>query len=199
MTPEAHHETVLETTGAQARIARVYAEALMASAAKTGEAELVGDELAAVVHGVLEGHPAISAFLDSGAIGRKAKQPVLAAGFDHGLSEVFRKFIGVLNQNGRLSQLKAIHAAYSKLRDKAANRVRVRVVSATALDEQQMASLKATLKDKLQAEPVFDATTDPNLLGGLVVQVGDRVYDTSVRSRLETLRTHLMTSGTHGA
>ena len=42
-------------------------------------------------------------------------------------------------------------------------------------------------------------STDPDLLGGLVVQVGDRVYDSSVRTRLNTLRNHLMASGSYGS
>ena len=48
-------------------------------------------------------------------------------------------------------------------------------------------------------ELVLEARTDPDLLGGLVVQVGDRVYDSSVRTRLDSLRTHLLASGTYGS
>lgn len=196
---EARHESVLETTGAAARIARVYAGALMQTAAKTGQAEAVGDELSAFVGSALEGHPRIGAFLASTAINRKAKGPVLEKALGSSASELFRKFVGVLNQNGRLGLLRAVDAAYRRMRDEAAGRVRVKVTSAAALSADQTAALTKTLSQSLKAEPVLDARVNPDILGGLVVQVGDKVYDTSVRTRLDNLRTQLLTSGSYGS
>ena len=72
------------------------------------------------------------------------------------------------------------------------------MTSAVPLTDAQLGRLRDNLKKSLKAEPVLDARTNPDVLGGLVVQVGDRVYDSSVRTRLETLRTHLMASGSHG-
>src|SRR5207237_189143 len=127
----ARHESVLEATGATARIARVYAEALMHAAATAGQADAVGDDLAALVAATAE-HPRIGAFLASTAINRKAKAPVLAKALG-GASDLLTKFVGVLNQNGRLGLLRAIDAAYRRMRDEAAGRVRVRVTSAAPL------------------------------------------------------------------
>lgn len=194
---EARHESVLEATGAAARIARVYAEALMAAAAKAGQTDAVGDELAALV-GATGDKPRIAAFLASTAINRKAKAPVLATALG-GASDLLAKFVGVLNQNGRLGLLRAIDAAYRRMRDSAAGRVRVKVTSATALSTDQTAALTKTLTESLKADPVLDARVNPDLLGGLVVQVGDKVYDTSVRTRLDNLRTQLMAGGTYGS
>jgi F-type H+-transporting ATPase subunit delta len=154
--------------------------------------------LNAVAHDVLSGHPGIAAYLANRAVGRKNKLPVLTAAFGPNASDLFNKFLGVLNQNNRLDLLRWVAAAYQKLRDDAAGRVRVRVTSATPLTDAQLDTLKQTLTTTLKAEPVLDAHTDPDLLGGLVVRVGDRVYDTSVRARLNNLRTHLLASGTHG-
>src|SRR6266498_4122287 len=103
---EARHESVLEATGAGARIARVYAEALMAAAAKAGQADALGDELSALV-GATADRPRIATFLASTAINRKAKAPVLAKALG-GASDLLAKFVGVLNQNGRLGLLRAI-------------------------------------------------------------------------------------------
>ena len=191
------HETVLEATGMRARIARVYAQALIQAATSTGQVDELGDELNGVAKDVVKGHPKIAGFFGSTAIGKAAKVPVLAAAFEHTTSETFRKFIGVLNQNGRLDLLPAINAEYSKLRDSRDGRVRVRVTTALTLTDEQIAALKQTLSEQLKAQPILDIWVNPDLLGGLVVQVGDKVYDTSVRSRLENLRTHLMASGTH--
>src|SRR4051794_17277749 len=188
------HESVLEATGVAARLARVYAEALTAAAGP--QADAIGDELDELVNDVLAEHPAVERFLASGAVGRKVKASVLDAALKSGTSELVRNFVGVLNQNGRLGLLRAIDAAYKRLRDEAGGRVRVTVTSAVALSDEQVQRLRQTLSAQLKAEPVLDARTDPDLLGGLVVRVGDRVYDTSVRTRLETLRNHLLASGT---
>jgi F-type H+-transporting ATPase subunit delta len=191
------HETVLEATGATARLARVYAAALMAAAGDRADA--VGEELDALVTDVLAGRPEVERFLTSGAVGRKAKAAVLEAAFGSGVSDVLRNFLGVLNQNNRLGLLRAVAAAYRRLRDEAAGRVRVTVTTAVPLTDEQTQKLRQTLSAQLKAEPILEARTDPDLLGGLVVRVGDRVYDTSVRTRLETLRNHLMASGTYGS
>lgn len=199
MAEAARQDSVLETTGASARIARVYAEALMQAAGKAGQLDAVGDELSAFVGHVLDGHPRIAAFLASTAINRKAKGPVLEQALGATTSELFRKFAGVLNENGRLGLLRAIDVAYRRMRDEASGRVRVRVTSAAPLSAEQTGALSKTLSQSLNAEPVLDARVNPDILGGLVVQVGDKVYDTSVRARLDNLRTKLLTSGTYGS
>lgn len=191
------HDSVLEATGATARLAQVYAQALMAAAGPRADA--VGEDLDSLVADVLAGRPDAERFLASGAVNRKTKDAVLQATFGEGVSDVLRNFLGVLNQNNRLGLLRAIAAAYRKLRDEAAGRVRVKVTSAVTLTDDQLSKLKTTLTGRLDAEPVLDARTDPDLLGGLVVQVGDRVYDSSVRTRLDSLRTHLMASGSYGS
>lgn len=191
MTEAAAHETVLEYHGAAARLGKVYAEALHAAALAEKRADPVGEELAAVSAAV-RGKPGVAAFLASGAVAKKTKFPVLAAAFESNASELVRKFLGVLTQNGRLELLPAVAAAYAELRDQASNRVRATVTSAVPLSDGQLATVRQTLADNLKADPVLTAKVDADLLGGLVVRVGDRVFDTSVRTRLATLTNTLM-------
>ena len=198
MSDPAKHETVLEATGAKARVARVYAEALMGVAAKSNQLDAVGDELEEIVGNVLKPYPAIQAFLAGNSVSMSGKLPALAAAFEHRTSETFRKFVGVLNANGRLDLLPAISAELRTMRDQAAGRVRVKVTAPVPLLDTQVEALTKTLHTQLHAQPVLDIRVDPDILGGLIVQVGDKVYDTSVRTRLDNLRTHLTTSGTHG-
>src|SRR5579885_3766455 len=98
-------ESVLTTNVRQARIARVYAEALLAVAARDGKADEVGDELDALVTEVLARHPRIAAFFDSPAVSRRTREPVLAAALGGNASPLVRNFVGVLNQNNRLDLL----------------------------------------------------------------------------------------------
>lgn len=196
---EPQHENVMDATGAAARIGRVYAEALMTQAREANEVDSVGDELTSIVGDVLPSSPEAEAFLVSTAVNRKVKEPMIASAFGNATSDLMQRFLGVLNDNNRLGLLRAINATYQKLREQSHGRTRVKVVSAIDLNEQQTEQLKSTLKQSLKVEPVLEMRTDPEILGGLIVQVGDRVYDSSVRTRLNSLRTHLMTSGTYGA
>jgi len=186
-----------EAVGVQARIARVYAEAILNVAGKENRADELGSELE-LVSAELKGNKVVEQFFAAGTISRAGKLPVLAAGFERGTSETFRKLIGVLNENNRLTLLPAIHAEYRKLQDVRSGRIRVTATSAVQLSDEQVDQLKTTLRTQLKAEPVLTIRNDADILGGLIVQVGDKVYDSSVRSRLENLRNTLLTSGTHG-
>ena len=190
------HESVLTTNVRQARIARVYAESLASVAAKQGQLEPVGDELSRFVTEVLK-HPKVGAFFKSAAITRKVRAPILDASLANNASPLVGNFIRVLNQNNRLELIEAIAAAYRELMDVRAGRVRVVVKSAVPLTDDQKSGLKKTLTESLNKEPVLNLRVDPDLLGGLVVQVGDKIYDTSVRSRLEELKNQLTSRGSN--
>lgn len=196
--PDATHDTALEATGARARLARVYAEALLALAEQGNAADAVGAELHTTAADVVGQNPTVAAFLNNPAVTPKVKLPVLGAAFD-GTSDLFKKFLHVLAENNRLGLLREIDVAYQGIRDTQAGRVRVRVRSAVPLTPAQQTALTGTLKQSLNKEPILNVRVEPELLGGLVVQVGDRVYDTSVRTRLDNLRNTLMASTSHGA
>ena len=195
---DATHDSVMEATGARARLARVYAEALLALAEEGNAADAVGAELHTVAAEVIGKNPQVAAFLDSPAVTAKTKLPILGAAFG-GASELFQKFLHVLAENGRLGLLRDVAAAYQGIRDKQAGRVRVLVRTAAPLADDQKAELQTTLADKLNKEPVLSVRVEPELLGGMIVQVGDRVYDSSVRTRLDSLRNTLLASSSHGA
>ncbi len=192
------HESVLTGNVRQARIARVYAESLYALAARDNRAEAVGDEMEAVIRDVLDRNRRFGAFFVSPALGRRARGPLLAAAFEGKVSPLLMNFIGVLNQNNRLDLFRAVAAAYRELLDQRAGRVRVQVRSAVPLGDAEREQLRSTLAASLHKEPVLSVRVDPDLIGGLVVQVGDKVFDSSVRSRLDALRTQLLARGTHG-
>lgn len=125
--PDAHkHETVLQAGSAKARVAKIYAEALLATAAKQNAVEEVGDELDSFVTGVLDKSPEVGAFLSNPAIGKKAKAAVLEAALSDHASELVRGLFATLARNGRLDLVRGIAAAYRKRLDERAGRVRVK-------------------------------------------------------------------------
>ena len=177
--------------GAQ-RVARTYAQALLDAAEKRGQARETLDQLESLVQDVFAAMPQFEAFLASRAIGRKRKPPVIRSAFEGRASDVFLNFLLVLNARERLDLLRPILAAYRILYEERTGHVRVRVRSAAPLPDDQRQRLEQELRAAFRREPILEARVDPDLLGGLVVQVGDWVYDGSVRSRLADIRNQLL-------
>lgn len=190
-------EHVLTGNVRQTRIARIYAESLIALAAREGKELEVGDELIGFVRDVVGKNPTVSAFLTSPAVTRRSREPVLNSALKDNVSPLVARFLGVLNQNNRLDLIRSISAVYQDLVDQRAGRVRVSVRSAVPLTDEQQEELRQTLASTTHKETVLELRTDPDLLGGMIVQVGDKVYDSSVRSRLEALRHQLTARATN--
>jgi F-type H+-transporting ATPase subunit delta len=190
---EAKHETVLDAGTAQARLARVYAESLMRAALGVSpQAALdVGEEMRKLRLGLID-HPEVAEFLSSPALGKKGKLALLEQAFSGRASHLLRGLAHALWQNNRLHLFRNVVAAYLRLLDERAGRVPVTVTSAVPLTDEENERLASTLRKSLGREPVVTARVDPDLLGGLIVKVGDTVVDTSVRSRLQSLRTLLL-------
>lgn len=98
-----------------------------------------------------------------------------------------RNFLGVMAHNGRLTALPATIRAFSAIAAADRGEIAAEVISAHPLDEGQMADLAAKLREREGKDVKITATVDPELLGGLVVRIGSRQIDSSIRTRLNTL------------
>lgn len=179
------------------RLAKVYAEALINTADRRGQSDEVLEELDSLVRDLFAADPSFEGFLISGAIGREEKAAILKKAFESRASEVFCNFMLVLNEHDRLFLVRPVLAAAREIRDERARRVRVQVRSAAPLVEDQRQRLENQLRGLLEKEPVMDVQVDPDLLGGVVVRVGDMVYDASVRTQLDTLYHQLIERSSH--
>ncbi len=178
------------------RVGRVYAEALYGAAEKQGQAAEILDELEALV-AVLDHQPGLELYLSSAAVARERKAQALRQAFAGRASDVLTRFLLVLNEHDRLNVLRAVVAAYRDLHDRKTGRVRVRVESAVPLPDDQQERLRQELRDVLHREPVLQTRVDPDLLGGLVLRVEDRVFDASVRTRLDNILRQLIEKSSH--
>ena len=97
------------------------------------------------------------------------------------------RFLGVLAHNRRLTQLSPIIAAFSRLAAGHRGEITAEVVSAHPLDTAQVEALKARLKTQLGRDVAVDLAVDPAILGGLVVKIGSRQIDGSIRTKLNNL------------
>ncbi|MFL5243749.1 MAG: ATP synthase F1 subunit delta [Gemmataceae bacterium] len=179
------------------RVAKLYAEALYGAAEKRDQAREVLDELHSLVSDVFKANPQIENFLTSVIIGRDRKTDLIKDGFANRASETLVNFLFVLNNHERLDLIRPILAAYQELYDQKAGRIHVQVRTAQALPDDQRDSLHRELKQAFQKEPILETKVEPDLLGGLVVQVGDWLYDASVRSSLENLRNQIIERSSH--
>ncbi|WP_298333450.1 F0F1 ATP synthase subunit delta [Asticcacaulis sp.] len=98
------------------------------------------------------------------------------------------KTLGLMAQNGRLDQVFALVTAFLRLYNAKKGVVSAVVTSATVLTEEQVTGLQAALHTALGQDPVLSQTVDPSLLGGLKVRVGSRLFDASLKTKLDSLK-----------
>ena len=104
---------------------------------------------------------------------------------------LFVQFLSVLTENGRMQLLPDIAALYAQLRAQAEHVVKAKITSATALDETELAKLRAALAKRLGSEVDVVTAVDPELIGGAVIDAGDVVIDGSIRNKLARLESAL--------
>lgn len=173
-------------------VARVYAEALLHIARARGDADAIGVELAEVA--ALLGGPDLRTFLATPALVPEVKKRALEEALRGRVQPLLVDFLCLLVDKRRLGALADIAAAYRMLADQAAGRRRVQAESAVGLPEDLRGRLAALLTERLQRECILETAERPELLGGLVLTIGDTVYDGSVRNRLRRLRSAILRS-----
>jgi F-type H+-transporting ATPase subunit delta len=181
----------------QLEVVRRYADALVSAAVKEGSAESTLDDLDAIENEIFKSYPRFARVLASSQVSTEQKDRILVDVFGDRVSSLVLRFLRVLNRHGRLGLATAAGREARRIWDRRHKRVPVYVRVAVALDESQQAQLSKQVSRMISATPVLHMTTDPSLIGGLVVQVGDQVYDASVSNRLEKLRQRLMEGKTH--
>jgi F-type H+-transporting ATPase subunit delta len=178
-------------------LATTYAEALVNVSAKEGQVDAVLNELDEIVSDLLAPNPKFAALLASPLLAQDTKDEILVNTLEGRALPAVVQFLRVLNRRGRLELIEPVAQAARVIWDERQNRRRVRVRSAIPLNEAQQAAIRERLADMLAATPILQLEVDRSLLGGLVVQAGDDVYDASVRNRLEQLRRRLIEGKAH--
>lgn len=103
----------------------------------------------------------------------------------------FSKFLDVLAENKRLPLLPEIKVLFQELREEAEKLLRVRVVSAFPLEEDQATRLKQALTKRFEREILLESEVDKSVIGGAVIYAGDQVIDGSLKDRLTRLANSL--------
>jgi F-type H+-transporting ATPase subunit delta len=108
-----------------------------------------------------------------------------------GLSDPVRNLVLLLLRRGRIRQLPRVAAEFRRLDDKRNDIVHATATSASPLDDAETRAITARLEQMTGGRVALETAVDPDLIGGIVVRIGDRLIDGSVRGRLERLRMRL--------
>jgi F-type H+-transporting ATPase subunit delta len=183
-------DSVLEDPGVLT-VAGLYARSYLSAAQSAGIAQ-PQDEMNAFVDEVLGQFVQFAEMMDSSFISRADKMALVDRVVAPQFSEFFTNFIRVLIRHGRIELVSAIRNVMVRAQEEASGQKRVRIRSARSLSEESRRLLTEQLKNKLGFEPILQESVDESLIGGLIIQVGDTVYDSSLRSRLKTLSGRLV-------
>jgi F-type H+-transporting ATPase subunit delta len=171
--------------------ARRYAKALFQLASENAQVAPVRGDLDALCN-LLAESPELGDVLLQPLYPVEQRRSVLAAVADRlGAGPLLRSFCRVLIEHRRLVDLEAIRAEYARLADEQAGLRRATLRTVRPLSEAQTARLRSALAARLGHQVELEVTLDPGLIGGHVVQVGDLVFDGSLRTQLRQLRSSL--------
>ncbi len=171
-------------------IARNYAEALFELGESTGKTERFA-ELIDAVAGAIETTPEVQAVLMSPRVPKAEKARILGAALQDAPRE-FVLFLQALIKRGRQRVLREVASEYEALLDLKHNRVRAGVTLARPGSPALQRDIQAALSRQLGKEVLASFHVDPEILGGTVVRIGERIHDGSVRRRMTKLKRALV-------
>jgi F-type H+-transporting ATPase subunit delta len=171
-------------------VARNYAEAVFQLGERSGNVDLYANLLDAVAAAV-EQTPRVQAILMSPRI-PKAEKAQLLGGALRDTPREFVLFLQALVRRGRQQILRPVATEYMNLLDQKLNRVRAGVTLARTPDEKLKRNIQEALSRQLGKQVIPAFSVDPEILGGAIVRVGERVLDGSLRRRMTRLRRQLL-------
>jgi len=188
------HDTVMDVT--EERIARVYAQAFLGATATAPDADSLVEEFASAVNDVLGRFPKLEQTLNSSLVSEEQKEQLLGRIFGGKASREVLNFLKVLARHGRLGIVRQASRLVTKLHAERRGMTDVEIRVATPLDDAAREEIKNLVRRALKTEPILNVKVDPSLIAGIVIRVGDRLYDGSVHSQFERTRKRIINLAT---
>jgi F-type H+-transporting ATPase subunit delta len=198
MVESAQHEKPKSTAinVAAQQVAAVYAKAFLGAAEKAGQTDAAVEELASVAAALAQ-FPKLEAVLGSALVDHEGKCKLLDRVFGPKVSRLVLDALKVLSHHGRMDIVRAVDQQARELHDALRGRVRVTVQTATPIEDGVSGNFVNSLRKLLGGEPQIDSRVDPALIGGVVLRVGDTVYDGSIARQLRQVREQMITRSIH--
>lgn len=173
-------------------VATTYAEAVFEAARDAGAVDVVAGDLAGFSEAVA-GSDDLRAVLHDPKIDTRAKKGIVGS-LTEGAHPVVVNFLQVLLDRGRMADFPDIVEAFERRVSLAEDRLQVEAITAVPLPEDLRARIVEQIQQKTGAAVDLTETVDPEIVGGLVLQIGESVVDGSVRHRIDELRETLRSS-----
>ena len=173
-------------------IAQVYARSLFEVALKDGKLDAVRDEIASFAEAVGDSRD-LQLFLFSPYFSTEEKREGLKAGVQDADPAVMN-FLELLIENHRMPAIFRIRREFERLWRKENKLLPVQITSAVELDKQVVDKIGAEIGRQTGQTVELSAEVDPDVLGGIVLRVGNSILDASIRNRLEQLRRNVATA-----
>jgi F-type H+-transporting ATPase subunit delta len=170
-------------------LAQVYGRSLFQVALEQGKLDELREQLGQFADAVDKNHD-LAVFFFSPYFSTKEKQDALERMLDDA-DPTLTNFLKLLIENHRMPVIFRIRQEYERLWDEENKTLPVEITSAIALDEQTTASLGKTIGERAGRKVTLAARVDPDILGGIIIRVGNSILDASIRNRLEQLRRHV--------
>jgi F-type H+-transporting ATPase subunit delta len=171
------------------QLAQVYARSLFEVAQEHSKLDELREQLAQFADALSE-HRELQVFFFSPYFSTVEKQQGLERLLD-GADEVFLHFLELLIENHRMPVIFRIRQEFERLWEQENQILPVEITSAIELDQATTESLGKTIGERAGRKVTLAARVDPDILGGIVVRVGNSILDASIRNRLEQLRRHV--------
>ena len=184
----ANSETTEHITTDQQQLGEVYAKALLAVGEKSGSTEALIVELKEVSETV-KSLPKLSDALAAPQVSVDEKVTLVHKAFTGKTTPAMLNFLQVIVRKGRFDCLPAVAVAAKQMYDQQSGKIQATLVTAEEVDDSTQADIAKKLSEKLGKEVELERTVDPSIIGGVVVRIGDTVYDSSIAGQLEQVRT----------
>ena len=172
-----------------ATVARPYAEAAFKIASELQALPVWGEMLK--LSAAVMSDPAMQSAIDNPRLGDPEKESLFLSVVGDKLSPIGKSFIRTLVEADRITLLPQIETMFSDLRNAAEGVADAHIVSAIALDDAQVADLKAALEKRFGKRIEATVSVDPSLIGGARIVVGDQVVDGSISAKLAAMAIQL--------
>jgi F-type H+-transporting ATPase subunit delta len=170
-------------------LAQVYARSLFEVGREQGKLDLLREQLDQFADAVDQNRE-LQMFFFSPYFSTKEKQEGLDS-LLQGADENLVNFLNLLIENHRMPVIFRIRQEYERLWEQENRMLPVQITSAIALDQAMTENLGRTIGERAGRRVTLEARVDPEILGGIVVRVGNSILDASIRNRLEQLRRHV--------
>ncbi len=178
-------------------IARCYAQALKGAAEKQGAVYQVAEQFDSLLEEVFRQFPQFERLLESAFISFEEKVAVLDRTLGSQAHPVFLNFLKVVVRRNRVSLLREVYRQFTRLVAEWEGRVAVEVTIAGPLTAEEEEKVRETLRKKIGKDPILTWRVDPQIIGGIIIRIGDKVYDASVATQLQNLVRQIFDRAAH--